>query len=64
MLSNDKCIDAARSNACLGRQSATQTRGVEECAAADDLCGWEARVLQGEVGEDIDWLSDEEKCSS
>lgn len=61
MLAHDKRINAAGGDARLGCYGAAQTRGVEEGAAADYLAGGQAGVLEGEVGEDIDWVGDEEE---
>jgi hypothetical protein len=61
VLANNKRINAARCYARFGCQGASQTRGVEERAAADDLGTRQTRVLQGEVGEDVDWVSNQKK---
>jgi hypothetical protein len=61
MLSNNKRINTARCHARLSCQGASQTRGVEESAAADDLGAWQSGVLQGEVGEDVNGVSDQKK---
>jgi hypothetical protein len=61
MLSNDERINTARRHARLSCQGASQTRGVEESAAADDLGAWQSGVLQSEIGENVDGVGDQKK---
>jgi hypothetical protein len=42
-------------------QHAAQPDRVEHRPGADDLCGGQARALEREAGEDVDWVGDDEE---
>ena len=61
MLADDPAVAAWRSDAQLLADKVSQTSRVQVGATADDSVGWQAAELPSDVGQDVDWIGDDQE---
>jgi hypothetical protein len=61
MLAQNICIDRACRDSGFGRYGSTKACRIEVGTAADNVLFRKAREFEGEVGQDIDWVGDQEQ---